>query len=134
MAPSTVLDFGVYPHLYLTFSEGNIGGPRASDPANERPCLSQAKNHFKNIGCGGEKMRNLALNRHTDIIILLGIPLGITLFGKPSDYLMNVMQLRCEKVAESRKLSVVVSSKFAYSGRFAPLPCTVYLVMMLDLV
>ena len=33
-----------------------------------------------------------------------------------------------KKVAESRKLGVVVSGKFAYSGRFAPLPCTVYLV------
>ena len=35
------------------------------------------------------------------------------------------------KVDESRKLGVVVSGKFAYSGRFAPLPCTVYLVVRL---
>ena len=88
-----------YPHLYLTFSEGNIGAPRSSDPANERYCLSRAKNHFKNIGCGGTTGLNLPLNRHTDIIILvvIRILLGITLFGKPSDYLMNVMQLRCEE-------------------------------------
>ena len=33
-----------------------------------------------------------------------------------------------KKVEESRKLGVVVSGKFVYSGRFAPLPCTVYLV------
>ena len=33
-----------------------------------------------------------------------------------------------KKVDESRKLGVVVRGKFAYSGRFAPLPCTVYLV------
>ena len=32
-------------------------------------------------------------------IIYIGIPLGITLFGEPSDYLMNVMQLRCEKAS-----------------------------------
>ena len=64
---------GVYPRVHLTFSEGNIRGPRSSDPANERSCLSQEKTHFKNIGCGGEKMRNLALNRHTDIIIYEGI-------------------------------------------------------------
>ena len=35
-----------------------------------------------------------------------------------------------KKVEESRKLGVVVSGKFAYSGRFAPPPCTVYLVVM----
>ena len=70
---SQISIFGMHPHLHLTFSEGNIGAARSSDPANERPCLSRAKNHFKNIGCGGEKMRNLALNRHTDIIIYEGI-------------------------------------------------------------
>ena len=36
-----------------------------------------------------------------------------------------------KKVEESRKLGVVVSGKFAYSGRFAPLPCTVYLVVLI---
>ena len=34
---------GVHPLLYLTFSEGNIGAARSSDPANERSCLSQPK-------------------------------------------------------------------------------------------
>ena len=82
---------GVHPRVHLTFSEGNIGSTRSSDPANERSCLSHPKNHFKNIGCGGEKMRNLALNCHTDIIIVF------TLFGEPSDYLMNVMQLGCDQ-------------------------------------
>ena len=62
--------FRVYPPVYLTFSEGNIGAPRSSDPANERSCLSQIKNHFKNIGCGGEGGYNLPPNSHTDIIIL----------------------------------------------------------------
>ena len=33
-----------------------------------------------------------------------------------------------EKDEESRKLGTVYSAKIAYSGRFAPLPCTVYLV------
>ena len=68
---------GVYPHVWLTFSEGNIGVTQESDPANERSCLSQAQNRFKNIGCGGEKMRNLALNSHTDIIILVYMYIGI---------------------------------------------------------
>ena len=67
---------GVHPRVHLTFSEGNIGAARASDPPNERYCLSQAKNHFKNIGCGGEKIRNLALNRHTDIIMVIYIYVG----------------------------------------------------------
>ena len=87
---------GVHPRVHLTFSEGNIRGPRSSDPPNERYCLSQAKNHFKNIGCGGEKGRNQALNSDTDIIILVYKSIGFTLFGEPSDYLMNVMQLRCD--------------------------------------
>ena len=93
---------GVRRRVYLTFSEGNIGAPRSSDPANERSCLSQVKNNFKNIGCGGAHALNLPLNRHTDIIILLYMYLGITLFGEPSDYLMNVMQLRCEKTPALR--------------------------------
>ena len=62
---------GVHPRVHLTFSEGNIGAARASDPPNERSCLSHRKNSLQNIGCGGEKMRNLTLNRHTDIIIVL---------------------------------------------------------------
>ena len=33
------------------------------------------------------------------------------------------------KVDESRKVDLVVSGKCVYSGRFAPLPCTVYLVV-----
>ena len=40
---------GVYPRVHITFSDGNIGAPRSNDPANERPCLSRDKNHFKNI-------------------------------------------------------------------------------------
>ena len=61
---------GVFPRVHLTFSEGNIRGARSSDPASERSSLSHDKNHFKNIGCGGTTGLNLALNRHTDIIIL----------------------------------------------------------------
>ena len=87
---------GVHPLLYLTFSEGNIRGAGSNDPANERYCLSQVKNHFKNIGCGGVHGLNLAPNSDTDIIILVYISIGFTLFGEPSDYLMNVMQLRCD--------------------------------------
>ena len=34
-----------------------------------------------------------------------------------------------KKVADFRKLGVVDSAKFAYSRRFALVPCTVYLVM-----
>ena len=34
-----------------------------------------------------------------------------------------------EKDEESRKLGTVYSGKFAHSRRFAPLPCTVYLVI-----
>ena len=34
-----------------------------------------------------------------------------------------------EKDEESRKLGTVYSAKIAYSWRFAPLPCTVYLVL-----
>ena len=63
----------MFPRVYLTFSDGNIGAARSSDPANERPRLSHDKNHFTNIGCGGEGGLNLALNRHTDIIIYEGI-------------------------------------------------------------
>ena len=37
-----------------------------------------------------------------------------------------------KKVEESRKLGVVDSGKFAYSGRFATLLCTVYLVFMVS--
>ena len=33
-----------------------------------------------------------------------------------------------KKVGDFRKLGVVDSAKFAYSGRFALVPCTVYLV------
>ena len=33
-----------------------------------------------------------------------------------------------KNVVDFRKLGVVDSAKFAYSRRFAPLPCTVYLV------
>ena len=56
------------PHFF----GGKYWGARGrATPANERSCLSQLKNRFKNnIGCGGEKMRNLAPNRDTAIIIL----------------------------------------------------------------
>ena len=36
-----------------------------------------------------------------------------------------------KKVGDFRKLGVVDSAKFAYSGRFALVPCTVYLVIIM---
>ena len=88
-----ISNFAVRPHVWLTFSWGNIGSTFTSDSANERYCLSQEIPGVRNIGCGGTRGLNLPLNRHIDIIYIL----GYTLFEEPCDYLMNVMQLRCEK-------------------------------------
>ena len=38
-------------------------------------------------------------HRYHYIVYIL---LGITLFGEPSDYLMNVMQLRCDYVVDEK--------------------------------
>ena len=81
---SEIIILGVHPRVHLTFSEGNIGSTRSSDPANERSCLSHLKNHFKNIGCGGEKGRNQALNSDTDIIILVYISVSYTHLTLPT--------------------------------------------------
>ena len=51
-------------------------------------------------------MFNEPLNRYTDIIILIHIPLGITLFEEPSDYLMIVMRLRRDNNTPDRNFCI----------------------------
>ena len=58
-------------------------------------------------------------------------PLFVHLFELLKNKFLTWIASVDKKVEESRKLGVVVSGKFAYSGRFAPLPCTVYLVYIL---
>ena len=70
------VDFCVYPHVWLTFSWGNIGMTLTSDSANERHCLCHPYPHSKNTGCGGVPAPNLALKRRTRIIIILYLSIG----------------------------------------------------------
>ena len=50
-------------------------------------------------------------HRYGIIILLLRIPLGITLFGEPSDYLMNVMQLRCDEYESYQNQIILIASQ-----------------------
>ena len=94
---SEIIILGVYPLVHPTFSEGNIGSTQSSDPQNERSCLSHLKNHFKNIGCGGTRSQSTSKELHRYHYIYNYMYVRFTVFGEPSDYLMNVMRLRSEK-------------------------------------
>ena len=65
-----IRNFVVPPHVWLTFSWGNIGVPRINDSANERYCVCHQPPGVRNIGLGGAPASNRAPKRRANVIFI----------------------------------------------------------------
>ena len=88
--------FGVYPHVFLTFSWGNIGSTSFFDGLNDRSRLCYHIPGARSNGLGGARQSNRAPKRRANVICIIYISGKHALWRSSDDHSKIVMQLRCD--------------------------------------